>query len=653
MKAENQNLTAKSWFTAAELAALALPGLPASKRKVNERAARECWALKVDTDGLPLARTRSARGGGLEYHLSVLPSATRSALVRRGIAAACSAPDQEALGRDTLWSWYDGQSGAVKAEAARRAGLLAQIDTLTLAGIPKSVAVATVASTQKVGASTIYGWLDLVKGCTDADRLPHLAPRRKGGGCRADIDPDLWRVLLSDYLRPERPAFSACYWRLSEIARERGLSLPSEKTLKRRLDNDIDPRLVVARRHGAEALRVTLPAQQRSVAHLHALELVNIDGHKFDVFVHTKDAKAGAAPIRPVMIAIQDAFSRKIVAWRIGESESSLMTRLAFADLFRDFGIPKACTLDNGRAFASKWITGGAKTRFRFKIRDDEPTGVLTALGIQTRWARPYRGQSKPIERAFRTLTEVIAKHPKCAGAYTGNRPDAKPENYASRAIGWDEFEVIVKAGVAAYNARPGRKTETANGRSFDDVFAASYASAPIGKASAEQLRIALLTADQVRTDARSGEIRLAGNRYWAPELSQIAGARVTLRFDPDHLHDDVHVYAQDGRFLVTASLIEAVGFDNMAAAKTRARQEAELRKAVRQLEEKEALLHASAVAAMLPETEEPERPEPQVVRPVRVRARNGAAAAVAVQNEDSQFMGRFASAVTALRLVE
>lgn len=94
------------------------------------------------------------------------------------------------------------------------------------------------------------------------------------------------------------------------------------------------------------------------------------------------------------MVTIQDIYSRKILAWRIDESESALSTRLVFADLFVKWGIPKHCLLDNGRAFASKTITGGAKTRFRFKIKDEEPTGVLTALGIIIHWATPYRGQS-------------------------------------------------------------------------------------------------------------------------------------------------------------------------------------------------------------------------------------------------------------------
>lgn len=640
----------KFWFTAAELAEHMLPGLPSTKRKVNERAAKECWALKVDGEGMPLARPRAARGGGMEYHVSILPAATQTALVRRGVVVECQPTEDAPLQQSTLWSWYAAQTDKVKAEAERRARLVGQIDTLEAMDIPRSNAVAAVAIGEKVGASTLWSWLALVDGVAGADRLPYLAPRRKGGGREVDVDAGLWQMILSDYLRPERPTFSSCYWRASQVADEKGLSLPSEKTLKRRLDREVDGRLVTARRYGADALRNTLPAQRRSVAHMHALEGVNIDGHKFDVFV---TPKAGGKPIRPVMVAIQDLFSRKIVAWRLGESESAVMTRLAFADLFRNYGIPKNCTLDNGRAFASKWITGGAKTRFRFTIRDDEPTGLLTALNIKTHWARPYRGQSKPIERAFRDLADIISRHPATSGAWTGNRPDAKPENYASAAVPWDVFAKLVDSTIAAHNGRLGRRTEVANGRSFDQVFHASYATAPIGKASDEQLRLALLAAEQVSTDRRSGEIKLAGNRYWAEELGQIAGKKVTIRFDPDNLHSEVHVYNQAGAFLVTAQLIEDVGFYSMGEAKARAKQERDHAKLIRRVEESEQLLTAAAIAAMMPDApEEEELPTPQVRRMVRVSHRNGGAAAAVVQ-EESSFMNRFGAAVSHLRAVE
>jgi hypothetical protein len=54
----------------------------------------------------------------------------------------------------------------------------------------------------------------------------------------------------------------------------------------------------------------------------------------------------------------------KLLGWRLGETETAAVARLAFADVVRDFGIPGHVYLDNGRAFASKNMTGGVATRF-------------------------------------------------------------------------------------------------------------------------------------------------------------------------------------------------------------------------------------------------------------------------------------------------
>src|SRR3546814_18980730 len=108
---------------------------------------------------------------------------------------------------------------------------------------------------------------------------------------------------------------------------------------------------------------------------------------------------------------------------------------------------------------------GGAKTRIRFKVRDEDPTGLLVALCFTNHWAKPYRGQSKPIERGFRDLCDAVAKHPAFEGAYTGNRPAAKPENYGSKAVDLDTFLAVWNEGMAAHNKRPGRRTEKAMGR--------------------------------------------------------------------------------------------------------------------------------------------------------------------------------------------
>tara|TARA_R110002020_G_scaffold4067_12_gene17885 strand:+ start:1959 stop:3887 length:1929 start_codon:yes stop_codon:yes gene_type:complete len=636
----------KIWYSAAELADLGLPGLPRDKRKVNMRAKDERWALAVDDKGHPLMRRRSGRGGGTEYHIKALPQSARTELIKRGVADSGQDCGQQQDGQGQIWSWYDAQNQKVKAEAERRLAVVDQVDALEAAGLKRSAAVPAAAQHHGIGKSTIWAWLKLIEGIAPENRLPVLAPRRKGGGAEARIDPDIWQYFKSDYLRPEKPTLSSCYYRAKEIADARGIVLPIEKTFARKLKREVDPRVIMLKREGQEALRESIPAQRRSVADLHALEMVNIDGHKFDIFAKDADGKV----FRPLMVGIQDIYSRKILAWRIGGSESAIQTRLTFADLFRDYGIPKACVFDNGRAFASKLITGGAKSRFRFKIRAEEPTGIMTALGIEIKWAMPFRGQSKPIERAFRDLCDTIAKHPALAGCYTGNSVDAKPENYGDRAVDIEAFKLLVEKGISAHNARPGRRTEIARGRSFDAAFAESYATVPIGKATPEQLRMALLAADQKRVNKRTGHIEMFGNRYWSPEMSGLHGRNVTVRFDPDNLHQAIHLYDTAGAYLCSAELIVDTGFADAAAAKERAKMEANFRKAVRAAAEMEDLLRADQLAAMLPDyIDESELPEPQVVRPVRHHGQTAAA----LKQQRTVFVDQFSDAVSKLKLVE
>lgn len=617
---------AGDWFTAQELAELGLPGLGKSKRDVNRRADAENWAIATDARGAPLARRRSGRGGGSEYHSSLLPAAARAELARRGLTAApTSFVEVDSNSAADLWQWLARQPEAVRDEAKRRALILSSIDAYEQAGMSRSAAVTAVAGAEQISTQTLWNWLKLVKGVAPSDRLPHLAPRRQGGGREADIDDEVWQALLSDYLRLSQPSWVTCYERSAmPLAKAKGVSLPHHRTLWRKFEREVPPQVVTLRRKGAEALRRMLPPQIRSVADLHAMELVNIDGHRCDVFVRWPDGRI----VRPTMIAIQDVYSRKFLSWRMALTEDMVTARLVFADLFAEWGIPKGLLADNGRAFASKWLTGGAKTRFRWKVRDEDPTGLLTALGVEIHWAKPFRGQSKPIERGFRDFCDAIAKHYAFEGAYTGNSPMAKPENYGATAVDLDTFLQVWKAGVDAHNRREGRRSEMAGGKlSFDQVFEASYAVAPIGKASEEQLRMALYAADQVNTDRKTGAITLAGNRYWSEPMLSIAGQPVTIRFDPDDLTKPIHVYSRDSTFLTVAPMQVASGFLDMAAAKDRQRLERDFRKKTKAAEKALGLLSADELVAKMPDYDgDDERPTATVVRPVRHRGNTAAA---------------------------
>lgn len=620
----------RQFFTVAELAEMQVAGLPKSQREINKRARKECWDVKADDYGHPLARRRCGKGGGYEYHISVLPAAARADLARRSISpepgsfAHVDANADHSAEAANIWQWFARQSAEVRAEAQRRAEILQQVDAFVAAGMTRSAAVYAVAN-EGASSATIWTWLRLVKGIAASERLPNLAPQRKGGGKEQELDADIWQALLSDYLRLSQPSWTTCYRRTAmPMAQAKGVELPHYRTLWRKFDRDVPKQVVTLRRKGDEALRRMLPAQIRSVADLHAMEIVNIDGHRCDVFVRMPDGRI----VRLTMIAIQDVYSRKFLSWRYAESEDMVTARMVFADLFAKWGIPKGLLADNGRAFASKWLTGGAKTRFRFKIRDEDPTGLLVALGINIHWAKPYRGQSKPIERGFRDLCDAIAKHPAFEGAYTGNNPMAKPENYGNAAVDLEVFMRVWDAGMEAHNRQAGRRSEMAGGKlSFDQVFDASYARMPIGKASDEQMRMALLAADQVNADRQNGAITLAGNRYWCPELCDVAGQKVTVRFDPEKLHDPIHVYDRQGKFITSVPLWEATGFLDMASAKKRQKLERNWRKSSKAAAAALDLLSADALVSKLPDYEgDDEKPTPTVIRAVRHRGNTAAA---------------------------
>ena len=603
---------ASEWFSTRELVDMALPEMPGGRKAMDNMARARNWTAPAQAGHT--WRPRQGRGGGVEYHLSLLPAAAQARiLLAQRTAAVPTTPAEQSKG-EARWDWFTRLPAHKQEEAKQRLEALDTVQRLVENGVGRVFAMEEIARRTKVRVSTLYNWSKLVQGVPRIEWLAHLAPHQAGrAGERADCSPEAWEMLKADYLRPERPTFLACYRRLQATAAERGWTIPTARTLERRLDTLPDTIRVLAR-DGTDALKRMMPAQQRDRSALHALAAVNADGHKWDVFVRWPDGTID----RPMMLAFQDIYSGKVLSWRIDKTENKESFRLCFGDLVEEWGVPDACVLDNSRTFASKWMTGGAPNRFRFKVRDDEPLGVMTLMGVTIHWATPYHGQAKPIERAFRDLAGDLAKHPAFAGAYTGNKVDAKPENYASTAVPLEVFLATIGRGIIEHNARQGRTGGLCRGRSFDDVFTDSYASVPVRRASEHQRRLWLLAAERVLVNRTDGSITLEGNRFWNERLQALRGERVTVRFDPEMLQAPLHVYRADGDYLGAVPCIEAVGFLDADAARRHAATRKAWMRGVRMQLAAERTLSISEVARMLPEGDAPvAAPATKVVRPV------------------------------------
>lgn len=636
----------RDWYSLTEVAAARLPGLPGTVRGLLKLADREGWRAPTT------ARKMDGRdgGGGWEYHISVLPKDAQARLLIVHSAPANDDRDQQADQSKALWAEYEALGQAQKAACEVRLKAVLATHELVEIGAPAAIAVARIARQHDVSERNLWRWLGTVKAHPRTDWLPALASKSKASATRNDCHADAWNFVLSDYLRPEKPSFTSCYRRLLKAAKKQGWTpVPSERSLRRRMEAEVSEAVQVLARQGRDKAKTLYPAQRRTREHLHAMAAVNMDGHKIDVFVR---APWSEQPVRMFLIAIQDLCSGKIVAWRLSDAETWEAVRLVIGDMVEAFGIPDAIYLDNGRAFASKWISGQSRTRFRFKVRDEDPRGLLTTLGVEQHWTTPYSGQSKPIERAFRDLADMIAKHPFCAGAYTGNKPEAKPENYASRAIDLEEFRRHVALQVDDHNSQTGRKSANCGGRSFDETFAASLADPAtiVRWPTPGQKSLWLLASEVIRARKGSGEIHFQGNRYWALELNQHAGRKVTIRFDPDALHKPVRVYSLDNSLICEAECIADTGFNDVEAARRHARSRRDYQKAIAAQRAAHAQLTASELADILYRGERPAKPDqkrPAVTRMVTpiVTNRQGNLAVEAV--DERQFEENFSRAMS------
>ncbi len=447
-----------------------------------------------------------------------------------------------------------------------------------------------------VSVSTLRRWMAAAEGMAP-DTAAMLDARRAGRPGRiwqAAGAEDAWSMWLTDYLREEKPTATECLRRVLRLARVRGWDAPStEKAYLRRLKKEVSPAELVRARDGAlPLLEVATPMQERSVEGLRPLDVVCGDGKRHDLMVVLPSGKAG----RPVVWYWQDVRTRRILAWQAGETESAEMVRLSLHSLITTEGVPGRVLVDSTRAAANKWLTGWQGARRRWRSAGEEVPGILHTLGIGyscTAVDRDAggrgrgRGRAKPVERAFRDLAHYIDTHPLATGAYTGRSPMDRPETHRQRTIDWETFCKLVAEGVADHNSRAGRRTEAARGRSFDECYRDEIARTTIRWLAPAQAALLLLAVEscKVRRDGtltlKAGRAAgLPGNRYYHRALTERAGDNLIVRFAPDALHDQVHVFDAAGRYVCAAECLQPVGFSDHAAAKTHERERRQFRRA-------------------------------------------------------------------------
>lgn len=611
-------IAAERWLMASEL--MGLPEMPETRSGVIRKAKNEGWDSR-----------KRIKGKGLEYSLSSLPAKTMAHILSKeaGVATrkAQAKKAQETGDKGELWEAFERMCPASQEEGLRRAKIMIALEELEASGMSREAGIRELTAEHGDSRATIYRWHKASRKYDRGDWAAILAPGwgRRAGKTYANCAPEAWEFFKSMYLAPERRTMASCYEFTKRTAQEMGWAIPSCKTFERWVEKRI-PRITrVIAREGENAVGNMYPVQERTVHQLHALEWLNGDGYQHNVFVKMDVNDPNEKPWRPKTWFWQDVKTRMMVGWRTDRTEHTDMIRLALGDVLDKYGIPKHITIDNTRAAANKWLTGGVKNRYRFKVREDDPLGIIPSLGVSLHWTTVNEGkghgQAKPVERAFGIggVGDYIDRHPKFAGAWTGPNPMAKPDNYGERVISFEEFVAVMEAEIHAWNIREKRRTEMCAGMySFAQVFNKDYEANAhrIPKPAPAQRRLLMLTAEQV-TVQRDATINLsisAGpggrNRYGADELIEFVGKKVAVRFDPADMHGKVYVYDNSNRYICEADCIEAAGFgDTTKGREWRKLRTQRLKNAKEQLAAHRRMTALEA-SAYMPET--PPAPEPK-----------------------------------------
>lgn len=611
------------WYTAQQIADLNLSSLPNTKAGVINRAKKELW----------INRKRSGRGGGVEYAFESLPNdaqeeihiiAARAAAKAQAKAAKDSQPalvnkpNEANYLPEVIWSGWGNATTKQKAKATEQVGSCFAVDDLINAGMGVVEAIEKVAADNEVSKGSLKRWYYKVRNFERSDWLPILLGNYSTSKSRqADISEQAWEAFKADYLRLERPQMGTCYERLKAMAAEHNWTIPSLSSIKRKLEREVPKPQRVMLRQGERALADMYPALVRSVETLEAMEWINGDGYQHNAFVRWHNGEI----VRPKTWLWQDIRTRKILAYRTDLSENSDTIRLALMDLVSRYGIPRKLTIDNTRAAANKWMTGGVKNRYRFKVKEDDPMGIIPLLGIELFWTSVQfgmgHGQAKPIERAFSHggLGETIDKHPLLAGHHAGANVLDKPDNYHGGKDGasYEDFITALEQGIELWNNRVKRDTEICQGvYSFSQVFERDYALATVRRATTEQMRLLMLMSEAVTLKSNGtfelscgGKVFGQKNRYEAVDLIGSNHKKVVVKFDPDKLHDTVWVYSLDGRFLAEADCTEKVAFGDKATGREHDKARKQYVKSEKAMAKAQQAMGVKELAELMPEVEE------------------------------------------------
>jgi putative transposase len=562
------------WLSPQELADLALPGLPASARGWRDWAERNGWDERAG-----MVRARAGRGGGLEYHIELLPPESLAVYAARAVGLV-DATKESAAGCDEQLSLPMMESRDARMALLSASDRLAREGSMShrtadrlfaaLYNIEKiEVAPWVRTHIKQTSAKSIERWRMLAKRDKSRLGLDRGAARRGKGALDVAEGGKVKAYILAHVAH--QPHLSADHVRTLVADHFTGLELPSKRTFqayltKLKADNGVLLTRVTNPDKFKSAFRVS-GANSHPVMRLN--ELWQIDASPADALC--VDGR------HSVYVCI-DIFSRRLCIY-LSRTPRAEAVGLLMRKAILEWGAPERLKLDNGSDFIAK-----ASQR------------LFASLEIEVEFSAPFSPEQKGhVERAIGSMQrDLMPLLPGFIGHSVKDRKVIEERKAFSARLGQDDaraFGVELTAKeLQAYLDDWARGRYAARPHSGIDgvspqAKAASYAG-KIRRVADERALDLLLAplagADGLRMVGKQG-VRIDGSFYLPTTV--LPGDRVFVRMDPADL-GRAFLFSPDGEnFLGEAVCPELAGVDPAeAVARAKAAQKALLEEGTKEL---------------------------------------------------------------------
>ncbi len=552
----------KPAYSAKDLLTLALPVLPKTVSGINRKADRECWPFYWE----------SVRGGSVKmYRAYMLPKQVRDAILEQEnidslvpLNTGNVPAKQESTLTLSQQSKANYKASLVKLYLQELStapwGKKNQVRDDFMVGYNSGAAYPDLyKELGDLSWKTIEGWKNKLKK-NDGNILP-LADRRGKKKGKRSVSPEQAAIILAIVRQPKgksRPKSEII--RISrEIMYQKGLDTLSDATYRRFLNDWITVNYDewIWWREGDKGLNdKCLFWTERDYDRIEVGDILVADGHVLNFRIMNpwtgKDQ-------RMMLVLFFDMKSSMPLGWEIMPTENTQSISVALRRAILRLGkMPKIVYLDNGRAFKGKYFT-------KVDFDQTELPGLYERFGIQLIVAKPYHGQSKTIERFFKTFGELERMSPSFIGTAIDTKPahlnrGEKLHRRINEKITQGHIPTLLDShrAIATWFDMYAARKQTSNSHLAGQRPAELFAAGKGPGVDPAALRVLMMKKENRKIYGRGIKIFGRGEWYYHPALYG-RNHKVNVRFDLIE-RDSVLVYDQrTDEFICEATRVEKV----------------------------------------------------------------------------------------------